>query len=472
MNAYTPNIGSSMGPRIATLPELSGARVLVVGLGVTGLSCVRYLTSIGCRVAVTDSRDKPPAAEALSEEFPDVAIMLGGWDASAFAVAEQIVISPGVSLQAIKPYLGGRDIPICGDIELFTHSVPAPVLAITGSNGKSTVTELLGQMARDAGLKVAVGGNLGTPALDLLAPNIDLYVLELSSFQLETTASLHPQAAALLNLSADHLDRYPDLAAYASAKQRIFQGAQAAVVNRDDVASRDLVVNVPKQVSFGLGQPEREDDWGLLPGAGDDAAELWIGRGSQALFPAREVRMAGAHNLANALAALALGDLFGLPLEPMRAAVAEFPGLPHRCVLVAEASGVRWIDDSKGTNPGATIAALQGVARDLAGAGKVVLIAGGDGKGADFSPLTPALAQCARALVLIGRDAPLIEAIAPAGLPVETALDMNAAVARSAKLAQPGDAVLLSPACASFDMFTDYRHRGRVFAEAVLGVAP
>ncbi|WPL16052.1 UDP-N-acetylmuramoylalanine--D-glutamate ligase [Thiorhodovibrio winogradskyi] len=479
MNAKTPNNGPNNGPNsgpsIGVLPQLPGARVLVVGLGVTGLSCVRYLTSIGCQVAITDSRAHPPGVDALreglSQSGPDVAMMLGGWDAGAFAVADQIVISPGVSLSDLLPYFGGRDIPVCGDIELFARSVPAPVLAITGSNGKSTVTELLGQMARDAGIKVAVGGNLGTPALDLLAPNVELYVLELSSFQLETTVSLQPRAAALLNLSADHLDRYPDLATYAQAKQRIFAGAEAAVVNRDDVASRDLAIGVPRVVSFGLGPPEGEQDWGLLPGEGDQAAELWISRGPRALFPAREVRMAGAHNLANALAALTLGDLCGLPLAPMRAAVAEFPGLPHRCVLVAEARGVRWIDDSKGTNPGATIAALEGVARELTGAGKVVLIAGGDGKGADFSLLTQTLAQSARALVLIGRDAPLLEAIAPPGLPVETAVDMKAAVASAAELARPGDAVLLSPACASFDMFTDYRHRGRMFAEAVLRVA-
>jgi UDP-N-acetylmuramoylalanine--D-glutamate ligase len=460
---------SAVTPTIGLVPDLAGARVLVIGLGVTGLSCVRYLTSIGCRVAVMDSRDHPPCAAALSEEFPDVAMMLGGWDAAALAVADQVVLSPGVPWDALAPHFGGRDIPVCGDIELFAQSAPAPVLAITGSNGKSTVTALLGQMARNAGVKVAVGGNFGTPALDLLAPSVELYVLELSSFQLETTASLRPRAAALLNLSADHLDRYPSMAAYASAKQRIFVGAAAAVVNRDDPASRDLAEGVPEVVSFGLQAPQRDQDWGLLDNGDEGAGQVWLGRGTRALIPTRELALTGAHNHANALAALALGDLFGLPLAPMRAALAEFPGLPHRCALVAEMAGVRWIDDSKGTNPGATIAALQGIARQQSDDAKVVLIAGGDGKGADFAPLGPALAQYARALVLIGRDAPLIEAVAPASLPCAHAVDMDAAVAHAAALARPGDAVLLSPACASFDMFDDYRQRGRVFAAAVLG---
>ncbi|MBK5968232.1 UDP-N-acetylmuramoyl-L-alanine--D-glutamate ligase [Thiorhodovibrio winogradskyi] len=455
--------GSGTCVRIGAVPELSGARVLVVGLGVTGLSCVRYLASIGCQVAVTDSRDRPPGAETLSDEFPDVAMMLGGWDAGAFRVADQIVLSPGVPLSALTPYLAGRDVPVCGDIELFAQAVSAPVLAITGSNGKSTVTALLGQMAREAGLNVAVGGNFGTPALALLASSYELYVLELSSFQLETTASLRPRVAALLNLSPDHLDRYPDLSAYASAKQRIFSGAEAAVVNRDDAASCALAAGVDPVVSFGLGQPERDLDWGLRAQGG----ETWICRGDQDLIPVRELALVGEHNLANALAALAMGDCYGLALEPMRAALGEFPGLPHRCALVKESGGVRWIDDSKGTNPGATIAALEGVARALPHEGKVVLIAGGDGKGADFAPLTPALEQFARALVLIGRDAPLIEAVAPAALPLERAEDMEDAVARARGFARPGDAVLLSPACASFDMFEDYRQRGRVFAEAV-----
>lgn len=464
--------GAAKPPRIGALAELSGARVLVVGLGVTGLSCVRYLTSIGCQVAVTDSRDHPPGAEALSEAFPDVAMMLGGWDAKAFGAADQIVLSPGVPLAAIASFLAGRDIPVCGDIELFAHSVPAPVVAITGSNGKSTVTALLGQMARDAGVKVAVGGNLGTPALDLLAANHELYVLELSSFQLETTVSLRPRVATVLNLSPDHLDRYPDMAAYADAKQRIFRGAEAAVVNRDDAPSRALADNfeagLERVSSFGLSPPTQPRDWGVRA-RGDD---LWVCRGEAFLIPVAEIALVGEHNLANALAALALGDCHGLALEPMRAALKEFPGLPHRCALVRESRGVRWIDDSKGTNPGATIAALEGVARSLAGGGKVVLIAGGDGKGADFAALTPALKDSARGVVLIGRDTPLIEAVVPPGVPIDRADDMEDAVARARAFAQPGDAVLLSPACASFDMFQDYRQRGRVFAEAVTRMRP
>ncbi|MBK1648506.1 UDP-N-acetylmuramoyl-L-alanine--D-glutamate ligase [Rhabdochromatium marinum] len=472
---------TSQPPMIAALPQLAGARVLVIGLGLTGLSCIRYLRNLGCQVMVMDTREQPPGAAALRREFPEVAMRLGGWNCATLAAADQILLSPGVALAELMRTLeqcpqANPRIPVCGDIELFAQAVSAPVLAITGSNGKSTVTELLGQMARRAGVKVAVGGNLGPPALDLLAPDVELYILELSSFQLETTASLRPRAAALLNLSADHLDRYTDVGAYAQAKQRIFADAQAAVINRDDPVARELAAGVAEVVSFGLGQPDEtaKQDWGLLPAA--EGAGAWIGRGTTALIPVSEMRLLGAHNLANALAALALADLYGLALAPMRATLGEFCGLAHRCAPVAEIEGVRWIDDSKGTNPGATIAAIEGIARSqtgagASGAGKIVLIAGGEGKGADFSSLAPTLAQHVRALVLIGRDAHLMAAIAPATVFTERAMDMPAAVTRAAELAQPGDVVLLSPACASFDMFDDYRQRGRVFAEAVMRMA-
>lgn len=458
-------------PKIAVLPELAGTRVLVVGLGVTGLSVIRYLRGLGCQVAVTDTRAQPPGVAALREEFPDVAMMLGGLDARAFAAADQVVLSPGLSLTELGPHLGDRDLPVCGDIELFAQAVQVPVLAITGSNGKSTVTALLGQMARHAGVRVGVGGNLGPPALDLLSAESELYVLELSSFQLETTCSLRTRAATVLNLSPDHLDRYADMTAYAAAKARIFLGAEVAVVNRDDQGSLEAAPASLEQVRFGLGEPEREADWGVANLDGPGGFEPWILRGERRLMPTRELRLVGTHHLANALAALALGDVYGLPLDAMREVVTTFSGLPHRCTLVAEAGGVRWIDDSKGTNPGATLAALEGVASAQGTDERIVLIAGGEGKGADFAPLTPVLARTARAVVLIGRDAPLIQQVVPHSVPCLLAEDMTAAVARAAELARAGDAVLLSPACASFDMFADYRARGRAFAEAAKRLA-
>ena len=439
-------------------------RVLVVGLGKTGMSCARFLARRGVAVAVTDTRIEPPGLSQIRRELPDVALFLGSFDRSAFAAAEMVVVSPGVSVE--EPMIReamARGVPVLGDIELFAREVQAPVAAITGSNGKSTTTKLLGEMAGIAGRRVAVGGNLGEPALDLLDPATELYVLELSSFQLETTDSLAPAAATVLNVSADHLDRYPDLAAYAAAKARIFRNASVAVVNRDD----PTVAAMPgggERRGFLLGEPP-EGDFGLR--RLDDA--LWLCRGHTPLVPAAEVRIPGRHNLANALAALAMGDALGLPLAAMREALRSFPGLPHRTQLVGEVGGVRFYDDSKGTNVGATAAALEGFV-DGSGAG-TVLIAGGDGKGQDFSPLGPLLARTARCVVLIGRDAPLIEAVLDPSITRVRADDMAEAVRLAAQHALPGDRVLLSPACASFDMFRSYEHRGDVFVEAVRRLA-
>jgi len=438
----------------------AAGRALVVGLGKTGVSCARYLARRGWAVAITDTRVEPPGLAAIRSELPDIALFLGGFEPSAFAAAELVVVSPGVSVdQPPIREARARGAQVLGDIELFAREAQAPVAAITGSNGKSTTTLLLGEMARIAGRRVAVGGNLGEPALDLLDPAVEFYVLELSSFQLETTDSLAPAVAAVLNLSADHLDRYPDLAAYAAAKARILRAADVAIINRDD----PLVAAMPgghERRGFTLGTPA-EGDFGLrrVDGA------LWLCRGRTALVPAAELRIPGRHNLANALAALAMGDALGLPLAAMREALRSFTGLPHRTQLVREIGGVRYYDDSKGTNVGATAAALEGLADGSAA--RTVLIAGGDGKGQDFAPLGPLLLRTARCVVLLGRDAPLIEAALDPATPRVRARDMAEAVQRAAGQAQPGDRVLLSPACASFDMFRDYVHRGEVFAEAV-----
>ncbi len=437
-------------------------RTLVLGLGKTGLSCARWLRAQGALVAVADSRPKPPGLDPLRAELPDLAVFTGGFQPDVFAVADRLVVSPGVPVaEPLIQAALARGVPVVGDIELFAQAATAPVIAITGSNGKSTVTTLVGLMARLAGVRVAVGGNLGDPALDLLDPRIELYVLELSSFQLETTASLKPRAATVLNLSPDHMDRYPDYAAYVAAKARIYRGAEVAVVNRDDGPAA-AIPHAGSELGFTLGAPGGPDDFGLLTLADG----VWLARGERPLIPAADIGIAGRHNLANALAALALASAADLPETAMIEALRSFRGLPHRSVLVGERDGVRWYDDSKGTNPGATVAALDGLVEPGA-PGLVVLIAGGDGKGADFAPLRPAVERAARAVVLIGRDAPLIQAVLAGAAPLLHAADMTEAVRLAAGAARPGDSVLLSPACASFDMFDNYEHRGRVFAEAV-----
>ena len=439
-----------------------GTRVLVVGLGKTGLSCVRFLSSYGAEVAVTDSREHPPALDALREQFPDVAVFVGGFAPEAFAHAELLVVSPGVSMrESLIAESLARGIPVIGDIELFARFADAPVVAITGSNGKSTVTTLVGQMAQAAGRDVRVGGNLGTPALDLLngaAP--ELYVLELSSFQLETTSSLNARAAAILNISEDHMDRYDDLESYVAAKARIYQGDGVMVVNADDphVMLLASALGAGRQiVHFQLSAPAA-GDYGVCEHNG----EAWLCHDEEVLLPVTKLGISGWHNVANALAALALGAAVGLPYEAMCQALRSFTGLPHRSQRVAERDGVVWYNDSKGTNVGATLAAIRGMPGE-----RVVLIAGGLGKGQDFTPLRAALAERGRAAVLIGRDAPLIEAALEGAVPVERAGDLRAAVTAARRLAQPGDVVLLSPACASFDMFKGYDDRGNVFVAAV-----
>lgn len=442
--------------------------VLVVGLGKTGLSCARYLRRQGIEVAVVDSRRTPPGLEEARREMPDLPLFLGAFDPDLFAAADQLVVSPGVSLrEPVIAEAAARGVPVQGDIELFARAAQAPVAAITGSNGKSTVTTMLGEMARLAGVETAVGGNLGEPALDLLDEGVELYVLELSSFQLESTRSLRAQVATVLNVSADHMDRYDDLADYAAAKARIFAGAATAVVNRDDPLVQAMAGTAGREVGFTLGVPQRPSDLGVVEHAGAP----WLARGGAPLLPAREVAAKGRHNLANALAALAMGQALGLPDAPMCEALRRFAGLPHRTTLVARKGGVDWYDDSKGTNPGATVAALTGLV-DPAGTARAVLIAGGDGKGADFAPLAPAVAGSARAVILIGRDAPKIEAVLAGRVAIRHAADMTEAVRLAYEAACPGDCVLLSPACASFDMFDNYEHRGRVFAAAVEALVP
>lgn len=432
---------------------------LIVGLGKTGLSCARFLARRGEPFAVIDSRAAPPELGALQREFPDVQVFLGGFDPMVIFRAQRLIVSPGVAL-AEAPITAAlnRGAEAVGDIELFARAAKAPVIAITGANGKSTVTTLVGEMLADAGRNVRVGGNLGTPALDLLADGEpDFYVLELSSFQLETTSGLDAAAATVLNISADHMDRYRDLDEYAAAKARIYRGNGVMVINADDPYVAAMAQPGRRIVRFGLRAPAAAGDFGVVERAG----QPWLAHGASVLMSAAELRIKGMHNIANALAALALGEAAGLPLDAMLATLRRYAGLPHRTEWVATRDGVTWYNDSKGTNVGATLAALQGMP------GKVVLIAGGIGKGQDFSPLKDAAAAKARAVVLIGRDAALIERALDGVVAVAHAANMDEAVQHARTFAQPGDTVLLSPACASFDMFKGYDHRGDVYTAAV-----
>jgi UDP-N-acetylmuramoylalanine--D-glutamate ligase len=434
-------------------------RALVVGLGLSGLSSARWLARQGYAVTVVDSRAQPPGLGALHAELPGIAVHTGGFDAALFRDPGLLVLSPGVSVKepAVAAAIARGAEPV-GDVELFARVATAPVVAITGANGKSTVTSLVGEMCQEAGLDTAVGGNIGVPVLDLLrTPEPEVYVLELSSFQLETTTSLNARAATVLNLTPDHMDRYASLAEYAAAKARVFRGDGLMVLNADDPPVLDMGLPGRRTVRFGAAPPVSEIDYGLVAHGGED----WLARGARLLMPVSAVPLPGRHNVLNVLAAMALAEAVHVPLDAMKRAVAKFQGLHHRTELVAERDGVRWIDDSKGTNVGATVAALSGMDAP------VVLIAGGDGKGADFRALREPVAKRARAVVLIGRDAPRIEQALGGVVPVVKAADMHAAVRAAAGLAQPGDVVLLSPACASFDMFRNYEHRGQVYAQAV-----
>jgi UDP-N-acetylmuramoylalanine--D-glutamate ligase len=443
-----------------TAPAPQSTRnAVVVGMGRTGLSVARHLQRSGFRIAMTDSREAPPELEGVKALGATVITRTGGFDARLLETADMVVTSPGVPLD--DPFFvqaRARGLDIVGDIELFARAADAPVVGITGTNGKSTVTTLLGRMAERAGVRVRVGGNLGAPALDLLDRGpTDLYVLELSSFQLDTTHSLRLKTATVLNLTADHMDRYATLDHYAASKARIFANCETAVINADEPE----VVKMPRPgqrvLCFSLLDPKA--DFGLVIPAG--RKEPWLARRGAPLLPLASLKISGRHNAANALATLALGDALRLPIAPMLDELREFPGLPHRAQWVAEIKGVKYINDSKGTNVGATLAAVGGLNEPL------VVIAGGDGKGQDFTPLAAAFRGKVRTTVLLGRDAGLIETALAGICHTVRVASMEEAVRAAASFAQRGDTVLLSPACSSLDMFRDYGHRGSEFAAAV-----
>lgn len=432
---------------------------IVVGLGSTGLSCARHLYQRALPFSVVDSRAEPPELATLREEMPDIEFFGGEFPPAIVAAASELVVSPGVALDApIVRQAEAAGVAVVGDIDLFMREANAPVVGITGSNAKSTVTELLGLMAREAGLNVGVGGNLGPPALGLLSPERELYVLELSSFQLERADRLGLSVAAILNVSVDHIDRHGSLLGYQRAKHRIFAGCQKIVVNRDDPRTIPLVSPDIEVISWRMGAPE-PGGFGLRVTAGEECLCFE----DVALLPCSELALVGRHNIANALAALALGYGAGLPTSAMVSCLRSFKGLPHRCERVADIGGVRYVNDSKGTNVGATEAALGG----LGGSRDIILIAGGQGKGADFTQLQQAVMQHCKLVLLMGEDAPVMQAALAASAPVLLVSSMEEAVNVAAERAVPGDTVLLSPACASFDMFRNYVERGELFRTLV-----
>ncbi|MBA4141498.1 MAG: UDP-N-acetylmuramoyl-L-alanine--D-glutamate ligase [Nitrosospira sp.] len=457
-------------------------KVLVLGMGESGLSMAKWLVRRGGAIRVADSRTTPPCLTAFEQALPQARISMGAFSAEAFAGVDMIAISPGVPLAEPLVQQALQDgIPVVGDMELYALAISKPgsssppILGITGSNGKTTVTAMVGAMMKEAGWDAEVAGNIGPAVLDARMQRDDsgrqpqAWVLEISSFQLETTRNLVLDAAAVLNLSEDHLDRYAGMRDYAAAKARIFMSSEGQsgardgvqILNRDDPVVRAMALDGRKQITFGLGPPVGENDFGLLR----QSEDIWLVQGNARLMKASELGVRGLHNAANALAALALCRAVALPFEPLLHALREFRGLPHRMEEVAAFRGITFYDDSKGTNVGATAAALNGMTQT------VVLIAGGDGKGQDFSPLARPVAEHARAVVLIGRDAEKIAtALDDCAIPLHRAKTMDEAVEKSYRLARRGDAVLMSPACASFDMFRNYAHRAEAFKAAVLRV--
>jgi UDP-N-acetylmuramoylalanine--D-glutamate ligase len=438
---------------------------VIVGLGATALACARYLTQQNIPIAIADTRANPPNLERFKQSYPDVPVILGTLEHTLLDQAAALIVSPGVSIRtpAIAKQ-SARGAIVIGDIELFAKAAAAPIIAITGTNAKSTVTTLVGKMAIAAGLRTEMGGNLGTPALDLLlGNNPELYVLELSSFQLETTYTLAPRVAAMLNFTPDHMDRYDTLEDYKLAKHRIFSHCEVAVCNRDDAATDAKNQFSERKLQFTLQAPG-ENEFGLL----QEQGETFLAFENKKLMSVRDLPILGRHYQANALAALAIGYGFGLPFAPMIKTLVEFHGLEHRCQLVRERDGIRWYNDSKGTNVGATLAAIEGLGPEIDG--KLLLIAGGVGKNADFSPLVPAIAKYVRTVILIGEAAPILADVLTDRVEICFAKNMQEAVALADQAAVLGDSVLLSPACASFDMFNNFEHRGEVFTEVVQGL--
>jgi UDP-N-acetylmuramoylalanine--D-glutamate ligase len=437
----------------------------ILGLGATGLSVARFLSSIGKSFVFADSRTAPPRLDEVRKSYPQVPVVLGAFEADLLLSFDSVIVSPGIALD--EPALVAaqqQKVKLLGDVELFLDHAKAPVVLITGSNGKSTVTKLVGEMAQASGLKVGVGGNLGTPMLDLLDDQNQLYVIELSSFQLELVTDTRGAISTILNISADHMDRYSGLQQYHAAKHRIFRGASQVIFNRQDALTNPLLSVGVKLCNFGLNRPDLAS-FGVL----EEAGESWLAYGLKPLIASSELAIKGRHNIANALAAMALGQAAGLPMDAMLETLQTFKGLSHRCEYVATQHGVTYIDDSKGTNIGATVAALNGFG-DSAQA-NLILIAGGQGKGQNFSELKAPLSKFVKLVALFGEDAQSIAETLAGSTQIETLDSMEQAVDCARAAAESGDIVLLSPACASFDMFSGFEERGRCVQQAVTAVA-
>jgi len=433
----------------------------VIGMGITGLSVARYLARKGLPFILLDTRDEPANLPEFKQEFPGVTIELGALNVDTLLLAEEIILSPGVALAepAIEAAMA-QGVSVIGDIDLFAREAKAPIVAITGSNAKTTVTSLVGEMAKAAKVTASIGGNIGRPVLDLLNDeSVQLYVLELSSFQLETTNELNASVACVLNLSPDHMDRYASLPAYVMAKQRIYFGAEKIVFNREDTLTQPPIASGVEVYNFGLNKPDR-GGFGLLVKGGCEHLAYQF----ETILPISEIKLPGRHNLANALASLAIGQALGFSMPSMLGVLTTFSGLQHRCQWVRELDGVDYFNDSKGTNVGATLAAINGLSRAPA---SLVLIAGGVGKGAAFNNLSAALRNHVSALILFGRDAHLFADAVDGSTSIHHVASLAEGVSLSRSLARSGDAVLLSPACASFDMYTGFEARGEAFVECV-----
>lgn len=446
-----------------TIEQLANKSVVVLGAGLTGLSCVRFLNAHSIACSVNDSREQPVDINEFQTEFPKAKLVCGKWDQELIKQAEVLLVSPGIDLntleiaEAISPHCD-----VMGDVELFSRLNKTPIIAVTGSNGKSTVVSLLQYLGEALGYKVALGGNIGVPVLEQLDAELDFIVLELSSFQLETIESMQALATCVLNVSDDHLDRHHTLDNYAQIKQKIYQQSQAIIYNRDDVltypssAAKEACQQV---LSFGENAPEA-DEFGLAT----HQDMLYLMQGEQTLIAVNELPLAGIHNALNCLAVLALGKQAGWDIKAMLDALAGFKGLAHRCENVSQANGIAWVNDSKATNVGATLAAINGLASTLNSRQKLILIAGGEGKGADFSPLFTAMKQDVAELITLGKDGAQIAALYEGAYAVES---LEQAVSLANDLAKAGDLVLLSPACASLDMFPNYMARGKAFVAAI-----
>lgn len=432
----------------------------VIGVGATGLSCARYLQSRGDSFSLCDTRSKPPGAAEVLREFSEVDVYFGELPLQVLKKSKHLVVSPGVSLEndTVRQVLD-HGVALCSDLDLFRAEISSPIACVTGSNGKSTVATLLAEMAKAANISVRLCGNIGLPVLDAIDDSVDLYVLELSSFQLERSAALEADVATVLNISADHMDRYPDLQSYAASKQRVFLSANKCIFNRDDLATESECCGAYS--SFGLSEP----DAGQF-GVAQLVGETYLMCGDSPLLPVSDMRLQGTHNVSNALAALALAKAVDIPLGVACDVLRTFAGLPHRCEHIADIDGRSFINDSKGTNIGATVAALEGLG--ISGERRIVLIAGGVGKGADFGELAKAVSAHAHSVLVYGQDAAQIAEALNAHAAVYRCKDLADAVSQAYQLSVVGDTILFSPACASFDMFDNFEQRGDRFRESVL----